>query len=177
MRPYGANPGATLDAPSPPAACLGGCSGRGVCFDGRCFCDPGYEGADCGREARCPSGCELHGTCAYGVCWCDPGFAGIACESVFACPNECSGHGRCANARCYCETGWGGVDCALEVEKEESDVVGVWTCVGLQLPLIGLGLLVGWGANYAHQQRQRAKMREILQQDAQRPFASHASVS
>ena len=66
--PYGANPGPTLDAPSPPAVCLGGCTMQGVCFDGKCFCDPGWEGADCSREKKCLPGCEEHGVCAHGLC-------------------------------------------------------------------------------------------------------------
>ena len=170
--PYGANAGATLDAPSPPAVCLGGCDGRGVCFEGKCFCDPGWEGADCSRASACAPGCEQHGVCEYGVCWCDPGFSGPACDDTIACPGECHGHGTCANAQCYCDDGWRGSDCSQEAELAASDVVGVWTVVGLQLLIGGVGIAIGWGARYLVQQRQRAKMREILQADAQRPFQS-----
>ena len=42
----------------------------------------------------------------------------------------------------------------------------------LQLPVIAVGVLVGWGGLHVAEQRQRARMREILKQDAQRPFAS-----
>ena len=170
--PYGANAGATLGVPSPPAVCLGACSQRGSCFDGKCFCDPGWEGADCARATACQPGCEQHGACAYGLCWCDPGFEGPACDTPIACPGECNGHGTCANAQCYCEAGWRGVDCATEAEVEASEMVGVWACVGIQLPIAAAGMMLGWGVRYAVQQRQRAKMREILQQDAQRPFQS-----
>ena len=175
--PYGADAGPTLDAPEPPAVCLGGCDGHGTCFNGRCFCDPGWEGADCAREQQCPVGCAQHGVCAYGACYCDPGFEGPACDTVLACPGECSGHGTCANARCYCEAGWRGVDCGIAAPKVESEIIGLWACIGVASLVVGLGMSIGWGVRYALHERKRAKMREILQQDAQRPFMSHASVT
>ena len=55
------------------------------------------------------------------------------------------------------------------------EIIGVWTCVGLQVAVVALGMLIGWGLKHALEQRQRAKMREILQQDAQRPFMSGPS--
>jgi hypothetical protein len=55
-------------SPPPPPACLGGCNQRGVCFEGKCFCDPGWDGADCNVAKACQAGCEEHGVCVYGIC-------------------------------------------------------------------------------------------------------------
>ena len=155
--------------------CLGGCSQRGICFEGKCFCDPGWLGDDCGREAKCETDCDGHGVCAYGICFCDPGWEGESCSDVVPCLNDCSGHGTCANAKCYCNSGWRGADCSMPGPTEESELFGVWTCVLIQVPVALIGGLLGWGAKRAVEQRQRAKMREILQSDAQRPFASGGS--
>ena len=110
--------------------------------------------------------------CAYGVCWCDPGWEGVGCEVVVPCLNDCAGHGTCANAQCYCNAGWHGTDCSKPAPTTESELVGVWACVLVQMPVLLVGGLLGWGAKRAVEQRQRDKMRAILQQDAQRPFAS-----
>ena len=48
----------------------------------------------------------------------------------------------------------------------------VWTVVAIELVVVGVGMLAGWGVRYAMQQTARNKMREILQQDAQMPFTS-----
>ena len=163
----------------PPSMCLGGCSQRGICWEGRCFCDPGWGGDDCAIEQACKPGlathgaCSLHGVCAYGVCFCDPGFEGEACETVVPCPGQCSGHGECHAARCYCEPGWHGEACDIVVPIVDSGCnVGLASAVLVQLPVALVGLGIGWGFKYAAEQRQRAKMREILQQDAQKPFVS-----
>ena len=35
------------DCSRPVEACAGGCSGQGACRNGKCFCEPGFGGADC----------------------------------------------------------------------------------------------------------------------------------
>ena len=129
-------------------------------------------GHDCGREQKCLPGCQQHGVCVYGLCYCDPGYEGEACEVPLSCPGECSGHGECANAKCYCADGWRGLDCSQEAPLTDSGIVGAWSCALLQLPIAGFGVFIGWAIKHALEQRQRAKMREILQADAQRPFMS-----
>jgi hypothetical protein len=83
------------------APCLDNCKGHGLCRDGTCVCDEGYEGANCG-DLSCPVGiaqgnataseCSSQGACDFsrGRCECFTGFAesetGIHnCEGL-ACP-------------------------------------------------------------------------------------------
>ena len=67
--------------------CPNGCSSRGTCRDGRCFCDPGYEGSDCAIPVMCPLAgsprrtCAGRGICLHGRCGCLPGWMGFACDS------------------------------------------------------------------------------------------------
>ena len=56
------------------------CGGRGLCEYGACFCDPGWEGANCSSAAGCPHGCSAHGECRHGLCYCEPGYDGAGCE-------------------------------------------------------------------------------------------------
>ena len=65
-----------------------------------------------------------------------------------------------------------GLDCSQEAPLTDSGIVGAWSCALLQLPIAGFGVFIGWAIKHALEQRQRAKMREILQADAQRPFMS-----
>ena len=153
--------------------CLGGCSQRGECWEGSCFCDPGWAGDDCAREVTCEGGCSGHGTCAYGLCYCDPGWEGPDCEVLVPCPGQCSGHGECLGARCFCAPGWRGAACEEAAPEANSGChVSLPQAILAQVPFAILGLGVGWGIRFAAAERQRAKMREILQEDAQRPFAS-----
>jgi len=145
---------------------------HGTCFEGRCFCDPGWSGDDCAVEAACDADCSSHGVCAYGVCFCDPGWEGPACDVVVPCPAQCSGHGTCALARCYCDDGWRGADCATPASRSDNGLIGIWNCLLLLLPVGLMGGLLGWWVRHLLEQRQRRKMREILQQEAQRPFSS-----
>jgi hypothetical protein len=103
--------GAALRGAGP--ACPGGCSGHGECWFGRCFCELGYGGDDCGQAAQCPAGCSGNGVCSRGRCFCDPGYGGGDCGQVAPapCPNECSGKGVCAFGRCFCVEGAAGDDC------------------------------------------------------------------
>lgn len=48
----------------------------------------------------------------------------------------------------------------------------VRNCLLLLLPVGLMGGLLGWWVRHLLEQRQRRKMREILQQEAQRPFSS-----
>jgi hypothetical protein len=175
-RSFASKANGTSPPSPPPSPCLGGCNARGVCFNGKCFCDPGWVGSDCGHEQACPVGCANHGQCAYGLCYCDAGWEGEACEVPVACPGQCNGRGTCANAKCYCEPGWKGEACEAAAPLVDRGCnVSLWTAGLSQLPVVFLGLLIGWGIKHVMEQRQRAKMREILQQDAQRPFSSGAS--
>jgi len=157
---------------TPSAACLSGCSSRGVCFYGRCICDPGWLGDECAREAACDADCHGHGVCGRGVCFCDPGWTGPTCAELVPCPAGCSGHGKCSLGKCYCSDGWRGADCATATAAAQSTGIGLGSALLLLAAVTIVGGLMGYGVKAAIEQRQRAKMREILQQEAQRPFSS-----
>eukprot|EP00937_MAST-01D_sp_MAST-1D-sp2_P002943 g2943.t1 len=88
------------------------CSGQGSCNSfNQCVCDPGFDGADCGRK-QCPKGpawsyekldfleCSGRGLCTLGVCACHPSFTGNNCERV-ACQADCTKRGRCVSMESY----------------------------------------------------------------------------
>jgi len=54
-------------------ACASGCSGHGVCVEGKCSCDGDWTGTDCSIERECPNNCNGHGQCRFGHCYCDEG--------------------------------------------------------------------------------------------------------
>ena len=92
------------------AGCPSACSAHGKCWQGRCLCDPGYEGYDCSLLSECD--CHQRGVCAHGRCYCDPGFDGPHCELIARCANDCSDHGACVHGRCACAAGYTGPDCS-----------------------------------------------------------------
>ena len=167
-----AAPKPELTASAGSAACLGGCSSRGECFHGKCVCDPGWRGDDCSQAVPCEGGCSEHGVCAYGVCFCDPGWTGPACDELVPCPAGCSGHGVCALAKCYCREGWRGADCATPTAATQVEGISLGTATLVLVVLASVGAGLGWGVRHALELRQRRKMREILQAEAQRPFSS-----
>eukprot|EP01017_Pseudomicrothorax_dubius_P026793 TRINITY_DN3023_c0_g2_i1.p1 TRINITY_DN3023_c0_g2~~TRINITY_DN3023_c0_g2_i1.p1 ORF type:complete len:209 (-),score=29.09 TRINITY_DN3023_c0_g2_i1:149-775(-) len=60
--------------------CPKDCNGQGVCEDGKCKCNFGLQGPDCG-QATCPNGCSGRGYCdRSGKCYCNSGFTGAGCE-------------------------------------------------------------------------------------------------
>ena len=88
---------------------------HGLCHAGRCFCRPGFSGADCAVVAPqpCPNECSAHGACRFGQCFCDPGWRDPACDTPALCPNDCSGRGECFLERCFCAPGWSGARCDI----------------------------------------------------------------
>jgi hypothetical protein len=97
-QPIGAGPPGGLS----PAAC----NGHGQINLGRCFCDPGWSGAECGGRER-PLACGAHGRASNGWCVCEPGWKGHACETA---PPTCV-HGKPAHGKCACDGGWSGDAC------------------------------------------------------------------
>ena len=98
---------------------------------------------------------------------------GVRARQIPPCPGQCSGHGECLGARCFCAPGWRGAACEEAAPEANSGChVSLPQAILAQVPFAILGLGVGWGIRFAAAERQRAKMREILQEDAQRPFAS-----
>ena len=91
--------------------CASNCT-NGVCVDGSCECNPGYEGDDC-ETFVCINSCSGHGNCNEEMqrCVCFPWWTGELCDTRL-CPRDCSGHGYCDDGRCVCEPGYGGFDCA-----------------------------------------------------------------
>lgn len=136
------------------------------------MCDPGWRGDDCSQAVPCEGGCSEHGVCAYGVCFCDPGWTGPACDELVPCPAGCSGHGVCALAKCYCREGWRGADCATPTAATQVEGISLGTATLVLVVLASVGAGLGWGVRHALELRQRRKMREILQAEAQRPFSS-----
>ena len=78
-------------------------------MDGKCECNPGWEGADCNTKS-CDPRCLLHGACFDGECHCSQGWGGKHC-TLDHCPTACSGNGECVRDplggwRCECQAGW-----------------------------------------------------------------------
>merc|ERR1712216_117403 len=88
------------------------CSGHGYCYNGTCYCRPGWTGMDC-ATATCMNACNYHGTCINMTCQCDEGWTYLDC-SQRACPDDCSGNGMCDGwkGECHCYGGYAGDNCA-----------------------------------------------------------------
>jgi EGF-like domain len=85
-----------------------GCNGHGHTQIGRCFCDPGWYGAQCGSNTPDqPRDCGAHGRASNGWCVCEPGWKGGACQTP---PLACT-HGKVARGKCVCDAGWSGAAC------------------------------------------------------------------
>ncbi|XP_072344354.1 tenascin isoform X8 [Scyliorhinus torazame] len=117
------------------------CNERGTCINGKCLCEEGFTGEDCGIEVSCPNDCSDQGRCINGVCRCFSGYTGEDCSQqlcrfdcgeygicidgicvcdeghtgedcrIKLCPNNCSGQGICINGQCVCDEGLTGEDC------------------------------------------------------------------
>ena len=57
------------------------CNGHGNTNFDRCFCDPGWSGAQCATQESEPN-CGAHGKAWYGKCRCQTGWKGAACETA-----------------------------------------------------------------------------------------------
>lgn len=86
------------------------CSGHGHTDFGRCFCDPGWSGAQCGAPEK-PLDCGDHGKDSNGWCVCEPGWKGRACQTA---PLTCA-HGKVAHGKCACDAGWSGDACSKKL--------------------------------------------------------------
>lgn len=75
--------------------CANDCSGNGLCLDGRCICNVGFDGPDCTGK----------------ICS-DPAMSGPRCD-IPRCSNDCTGKGLCMNGKCACWLGFSGVDCSI----------------------------------------------------------------
>ena len=93
--------------------CVNECSGQGMCFKSKCYCDEMWEGADCG-EKSCPNDCSDKGVCVKktGKCKCNEGYFGEMCENSI-CQVDCGINGHCDadTKKCVCTDGYGGMGC------------------------------------------------------------------
>ncbi|XP_076799431.1 teneurin-3-like isoform X4 [Clavelina lepadiformis] len=114
----------TLPSPTT-ATCRPACHAEhGVCVDGACRCEDGWNGEACDQR-QCHAKCDEHGSCSRGECVCDHGWNGELC-TFDGCPDDCSRNGNCLKDAegewyCSCRTGWKGKSCAVEVETQCSD--------------------------------------------------------
>lgn len=92
------------------------CGPNGVCADGKCLCEPGFEGERCDRRNDCEPACDAkHGFCGAGPngkgkCHCEKGFGGASCQGKL-CDKGCMGRGLCLDGACQCRDAWFGTDC------------------------------------------------------------------
>ena len=118
--------------------CPNQCSHNGFCLEGKCLCQPGYDGVDCSQviigNDDCPNDCggkdSPRGLCWLGKCFCFPGFAGADCmESVkLPCSGGCSDHGQCHFGKCFCDVGFIGESCETEVKTCPDGCMGRGQC-------------------------------------------------
>ncbi|KAL9658154.1 hypothetical protein ABK040_013066 [Willaertia magna] len=107
--------------------CNGNCSNHGMCQNGNCVCDNGYDGTICqfttcyGINSSLPTVCSNHGTCSsYNNCTCLSGYSGSNCETLNVVDNannndclnnNCSSRGTCNHGSCLCDNGYSGNTC------------------------------------------------------------------
>ena len=100
--------------PGDVAACVGNCSGNGLCAGGVCHCHSGWAGTRCAWDSRCPNFCFARGHCsAAGECKCENGYSGLDCSVAPSCYRTAPCvHGECLRHVCHCWMGWEGASCA-----------------------------------------------------------------
>lgn len=106
--------------------CPANCNDRGQCVDGRCVCEAGYTGDDCGLEDLCLNDCSDQGRCINGVCHCFEGYTGEDCSHE-VCRVDCGEHGICHKEVCVCDEGYAGEDCTAKLCPNNCS--GQGTCV------------------------------------------------
>lgn len=68
-------------------SCPNQCNFNGICVNGFCQCNQGYQGTSCDSpSAICPNNCggSLKGSCQNGACVCTPLFYGPDCSQYIA---------------------------------------------------------------------------------------------
>eukprot|EP00298_Acanthocystis_sp_HF-20_P015946 c21328_g3_i1.p1 GENE.c21328_g3_i1~~c21328_g3_i1.p1 ORF type:complete len:1132 (+),score=497.73 c21328_g3_i1:152-3397(+) len=121
------------------------CSGHGICLDGKCICDKGWENEDCGTRSEfslcdsevslengnvtcqgnhcdlvCLKGYEMTGPsqwqCSDNSSWI--GIGQTKCSPI--CENNCNNHGTCVSpSTCECFEGFTGKSCNRLICKSE----------------------------------------------------------
>lgn len=153
-------------------ACLNQCSQQGSCKGGKCYCDPGYIGDDCGKSVECPNSCTNHGICQFGLCFCDPGWTSHDCSAVQGCLNDCSGHGTCLYGKCACTYLWEGKDCSKPVPEDVDANMSISKTAVFLAIAFAVGLVIGLAIKWAQDVNRNRKCKQILEEEKQHPFAS-----
>ena len=108
------------------------CKNGSVCFNGRCFCMPGFTGESCDinidecRQFDGDQPCLNNGTCVDEInsfrCDCAPGYRGERCHELADMCSDlpCLNNATCVNHRtsytCQCESGWEGKHCETNID-------------------------------------------------------------
>ncbi|VDK52430.1 unnamed protein product [Anisakis simplex] len=86
------------------------CLNGGSIIDGKCHCQPRFEGTQCELEPCLNGGMRSKSPSANGRCHCPYGLTGDRCERVTHCVE---GKGKLVDGKCKCSDRWSGLFCQL----------------------------------------------------------------
>ena len=117
-----------------------------------CFCDQGFEGANCSAALGCKNECSGHGSCTKGTCYCEEGFQADDCSVALA---------------------KGALSLRQKAGEGKEDLVEPPAIVAITCATLVLSFLVGLAFKVVAEQKRRARLIKYIQEsDAQAPFVS-----